>query len=90
MEAHYTKITRPDPNSESGQYIDYPLDRNTAFCCDAFKEFCKRFPSWDYQIGRFTIVDSVTYDGNTQIPIGFCPFCGKKIKYKQTRNQKNR
>lgn len=89
MEAEFTKITRPDPSSEGGMYSDCTLIKDTAYCCDAFKEFCKKFPSWNYQLGRFTIVDQITYDSNTQTPINYCPFCGEKIKYKELKKKKS-
>lgn len=85
MEANYTKITRPDPDSENTEYTDHTLDRNTTYCCEQFKVHCKKFPSWSYEKGRFTIIDSITYDGNTQIPIDYCPFCGEKIAYRQIK-----
>lgn len=85
MEAEYTKTTRPDP--DSGVYTDYTLSRNTIYCCEKFQAHCKKFPSWSYEVGKFTIVDSITYDGNGQIPIDYCPFCGKRIKYRQRKDQ---
>jgi hypothetical protein len=91
MEACYTKTTRQDPNSQSGVYADYTLSRNAVYCCEKFKLYCKKFPSWSYEIGRFTIVDSITYEGSEQTPIDYCPFCGKRIKYihlKDTRTKR--
>jgi len=82
VDALYTRISRPDPNSESKSYNDHTLSKNTIYCCTAFEEFCKMFPSWSYELGRFTIVNTISYDGTTQTPISHCPFCGKKIKYK--------
>lgn len=87
MDAHYTKTTRPDPNSESGTYSDCALVKGVEFCCDKFKEFSKKFPSWSYEHGRFTIVDQITYDGQTSTAINYCPFCGKKIKYKEIKSK---
>lgn len=81
----YTKITRPDPDSASGSYADHVLSKDTILCCDKFREYSKKFPSWSYEKGRFTIVDEITYDGHTQIAIDFCPFCGEKIKYKEIK-----
>lgn len=86
MDAEYTKTTRPDPSSESGVYTDHTLSRNTTYCCEKFQTYCKKFPSWSYEIGRFTIVDSITYDGNKQTPIDYCPFCGKRIKYRHLKD----
>ena len=86
LDAHYTKTTRPDPSSEGKTYSDHTLQKSTIYCCDQFKDYCKKFPSWSYQSGRFTIIDSITYDSNTQTPINYCPFCGQKIKYKQVKS----
>jgi len=83
MDARYTATTRPDPSSIDKTYTDHVLLKNTAYCCDVFADFCKKFPSWDYTTGKFTIIDSITYDSNTQTPISYCPFCGEKIKYKK-------
>ncbi|MBI5697521.1 MAG: hypothetical protein HZC29_03295 [Thaumarchaeota archaeon] len=89
MDAHYTKITRPDPSSEGKTYSDHTLLKDTTYCCESFKEFCKKFPSWSYESGRFTIIDSITYDSNTQTQINYCPFCGEKIKYKEIKPKKS-
>lgn len=87
MEAEYTKIVRQDPNSESSTYTDHVLSKDIIFCCDNFKTYSKKFPSWSYEKGRFTIVDKITYDGHSQISIDFCPFCGEKIKYKELKTK---
>lgn len=87
LDAHYTKITRPDPDSQEKTYSDHTLLKETQYCCESFKEFCKKFPSWDYQLGRFTIVNEITYDSNKQISISYCPFCGEKIKYKEIKKK---
>lgn len=89
MNAEFTKITRPDPSSEGGVYSDCTLVKDTLYCCDIFKEFCRRFPSWSYEKGKFTIVDEINYDSNTQTPINYCPFCGEKIKYKELKKKKS-
>ena len=86
----YTKITRPDPDSASGSYADHVLSKDTVLCCDKFREYSKTFPSWSYEKGRFTIVDKITYDGHSQIPIDYCPFCGEKIKYRETKTKKQK
>lgn len=90
MIALYSKTVRPDPDSESGSYTDNVLERNTAFCCDRFSGYCKKFPSWSYEKGRFTIVDSITYEGSSQTEIDYCPFCGERIKYKQNKEPKGK
>lgn len=90
MIAEYTKITRPEPDSQSGFYTDHTLSRDTVYCCDKFKEYSKKFPSWSYEKGRFTIVDEITYGGNSQTPIDFCPFCGEKIKYKEIKSKEKK
>jgi len=82
MDAFYTKTTRPDPDDAKKTYTDHALHKDAQFCCDNFKSYCKKFSSWNYQIGKFTIIDSVSYDTTTQTPIDYCPFCGKKIKYR--------
>jgi len=87
MDATYTSTVRRDPDSESGTYTDNVLDRNAVFCCEMLKEYSRKFPAWNYEKGRFTIIDSITYDGNTQVQIDFCPFCGERINYKQVKPQ---
>lgn len=86
----YTKITRPDPDSPSGSYIDHILTQDVALCCDKFKEYSKRFPSWSYEKGRFTVVNEITYEGHSQIQIDYCPFCGEKIKYKEIKSKQKK
>lgn len=86
MEAFYTKITRPDPDNPEKSYTDHTLLKDTKYCCESFQNYNKKFPSWSYQSGRFTIIDSITYDSNTQTQINYCPFCGQKIKYKQIKS----
>ena len=81
----YTKITRQDPDSASGSYVDHVLSKDAVLCCDKFREYSKKFPSWDYGKGKFTTVDEITYDGHSQTPIDFCPFCGEKMKYKEIK-----
>lgn len=90
MIAQYSKTVRPDPDSESGSYTDNVLERNTTFCCERFSEYCKKFPSWSYEKGRFTIVDSITYEGSSQTGIDYCPFCGERIRYKQNKEPKGK
>lgn len=85
MNAEYTKVTRPDPSSESGTYTDHTLSKEVVFCCERFKEFSKKFPTWSYEKGKFTIVDEITYEGQSQTIIEFCPFCGERIKYFEVR-----
>lgn len=86
----YTKTTRPDPESASGSYTDCILNKDVVLCCDKFREYSKKFPSWDYGRGKFTIVYEITYDGHSQIPIDFCPFCGEKMKYKEIKIKKKK
>ncbi|MFY9300037.1 MAG: hypothetical protein WAO91_02445 [Candidatus Nitrosotenuis sp.] len=81
MDVEYTKSTRQDPSSESGTYADCVISKSTIPCCEGFGEFSKKFPSWSYEKGKFTIVDEITYEGQTQTAIDFCPFCGERIKY---------
>jgi hypothetical protein len=90
MNAEYTKILRPDPNSPDSSYADHTLNKDVLYCCDKLKEYCKKFPSWNYEQGRFTIIDEITYDGNSQTPIDYCPFCGEKIKYKEIKIKKEK
>ena len=88
MKAEFTKTTRPDPSSEGKSYSDHVLLKGVEYCCDSFRSFCKKFPSWSYEKGRFTIVDQITYEESTQTEINYCPFCGEKIKYKEIKKKK--
>jgi hypothetical protein len=83
LDAFYTKTTRPDPEDPKKSYTDHTLSKATKFCCESFQNHNKKFPSWNYTTGKFTIIDSISYESTTQIPINYCPFCGKKIKYKK-------
>lgn len=90
MKATYNKAERDDPTSEGRVYTDNVLTQDVIFCCDRFKEYTKKFPSWNYETGRFTIVDGITYEGNSTTVIDYCPFCGEKIKYKEIKNKKGK
>ncbi|WP_297464584.1 hypothetical protein [Nitrosarchaeum sp.] len=79
--ALYKKETLEDPESENKTYSNYTLKRETEFCCDLFKTFCKKFTVWNYEQGKFTIVNKITYEGHSVQSIDFCPFCGEKIEY---------
>ena len=81
MRAIYKKETLQDPEREGATYTNHTLLRETEFCCDKFKEYCKKFPGWSHEQGKFSIVKEITYEGHLVIPIDFCPFCGQKIEY---------
>ena len=84
--ASYKKQVLPDPVSEGKTYTNYQLLRNSEFCCAGFKDFCKKFTVWNYDKGRFTVVDNISYEGHNTRPISFCPFCGEKIELKEVKN----
>lgn len=86
MNASYKKQVLPDPISEGKTYTNYELEKNAQFCCDEFKEFCKKFTAWSYEQGRFAIVDNISYEGQTVRAIDYCPFCGEKITYAQIKS----
>lgn len=94
MRVLYKKETLQDPQKEGQMYTSYTLVSKTEFCCDRFKEYCKKFTGWSYDYGKFSIVNEITYDGHSVTTIDFCPFCGKKIEYedkdlpKKVRNKK--
>ena len=88
MKAEFTKIIRPDPSLEGKSYSDHVLLKDVEYCCDSFREFCKKFPSWSYEKGRFTVVNQITYEESTQTEINYCPFCGEKIKYREIKKKK--
>ena len=94
MKALYKKETLQDPEKEGETYTNHSLSRETEFCCDKFKEYCKKFTGWSYEHGKFSIVDQITYEGHSISTIDFCPFCGEKIEYedkdlpKKTRKRK--
>ncbi|HEY4680100.1 MAG TPA: hypothetical protein VIH04_02415 [Nitrosarchaeum sp.] len=81
MKALYKKETLKDPESENNTYSNFTLKRDAEFCCEKFKNFCKKFTVWNYEQGKFAIVDQITYDGHSVQSIDFCPFCGEKIDY---------
>jgi len=95
MRAVFRKETLQDPEKKGQTYTNYTLLRNTEFCCELFKEYCKKFTGWSYEKGRFAIVDQITYEGHSVSVINFCPFCGQKIEYedvdkpKKSRKQKS-
>jgi hypothetical protein len=88
MKALYKKETLPDPASEGNTYDNYTLKRDVEFCCDSFKTYCKKFTRWNYDQGKFAIVDQITYEGHSTSAINFCPFCGEKIEYEDVDNPK--
>jgi len=81
MKATCKKETLQDPNNSSGTYDNYILNRNVEFCCSSLKSHCKKFTGWDYEKGKFVMVDKITYDGHSTVAIDFCPFCGEAIEY---------
>lgn len=81
MKALYKKETLKDPESENHVYLNFTLKRDTEFCCEKFKRYCKKFTVWSYDQGKFAIVDQITYDKHSVQSIDFCPFCGGKIYY---------
>jgi hypothetical protein len=88
MRALYKKETLKDPEKEGKTYTNHTLLGKTEFCCDKFKEYCKKFTGWSYDHGKFSIVDQITYDGHSVSAIDFCPFCGEKIEYDDTDSPK--
>lgn len=81
MKALYKKETLQDPESENNTYSNFTLRRDTEFCCEKFKNYCKKFTVWNYEHGKFSIVDQIIYEGHSVQSIDFCPFCGEKIDY---------
>jgi len=92
MKAIYKKETLPDPQETKKDYDNFTLNRGTEFCCEMFKSYCKKFTGWDYNKGKFAIVDNITYEGHSTLTIDFCPFCGEKIEYENidTQNKKKK
>jgi len=88
MKAMYNKETLPDPQDSNNTYENFILDRKTEFCCEEFRSYCKKFTGWDYNKGKFVMVDKITYEGNSTIAINFCPFCGQKIEYEIIKTAK--
>ena len=94
MKVLFKKETLKDPESENNTYTNYTLNKNTEFCCEKFKSFCKKFTVWSYEQGKFGIVDQITYEGHSIQSIDYCPFCGVEINYedenttKKTRKRK--
>ena len=81
MKAVYKIETLPEPEKEGETYTNYTLLRETEFCCEKFKAYCKKFTGWSYDHGKFSIVDQITYESHSVSTIDFCPFCGEKIEY---------
>ena len=81
MKALYKKETLKDPESENSTYSNFTLKRDTGFCCEKFKNYCKKFTVWSYEHDKFSIVDQIKYEGHSVQSIDFCPFCGEKIDY---------
>lgn len=81
MRVVYKKHVLQDPQSEGGTYADYELQRDAEFCCDGLESYFKRSSGWDHELGRFVVVDRISYEGHSVRPIDFCPFCGERIEY---------
>jgi hypothetical protein len=90
LKAKYTKKELQDPQSNDATYANFTLNRDVEFCCESFRNFCKKFTVWDYSQAKFAIVDKITYDDHSVQPIDYCPFCGEKIEYENTENSKKR
>ena len=90
MDALYKKETHQDPESENSTYLNFTLNRDCKYCCEKFKNYCKKFPVWNYKQGHFAIVDQITYEGHSTQSIDFCPFCGEKIVYRNENKSKKR
>ncbi len=90
MRALYKKETLQDPEKEGQTYTNHTLLRETEFCCDKFKEYCKKFTGWSYDLGKFSIVDQITYERHSVSTIDFCPFCGEKIEYEDKDSPKKK
>lgn len=84
LKAGYKKETLQDPQDREKNYDNFTLNRETEFCCDKFRLHCKKSTGWDYDKGKFGIVDKITYDGHSTEAIDFCPFCGEEIEYMET------
>jgi hypothetical protein len=89
MKAIFSKEILQEPQDLEKSYENYTLTKNSDFCCDKFKSYCKKFTVWDYNKGKFAIVDEISYDGHSTLAIDFCPFCGEKIEYQEKNNSKN-
>jgi hypothetical protein len=79
VRASYKAEKLQDPQSTNETYLNYVLKRDVKFCCEKFKNHCKKFTVWNYDEGKFTIVDQITYEGHSVQTIDFCPFCGEQI-----------
>jgi len=90
LKTNYSKEILQDPQDAKKSYENFILSKYTEFCCDGFKSYCKKFAGWDYSKGKFVIVNEITYEGNSTIPITFCPFCGEKIEYENAENPKKK
>jgi len=90
MKAIFNKETLQDPQNSEKTYDNYTLNKDSKFCCNEFKAYCKKFTGWDYNKGKFAIVDKINYDGHTTLTIEFCPFCGEKIEYQESLGNKTR
>lgn len=88
MKASYKKETRPDPEADGKTYSNYELQRGVEFCCDSFKNYCKKLPGWSYEQGKFGVVGEISYEGHSISTIDFCPFCGQKIEYEDVDSPK--
>lgn len=83
MKAIFKKELLQDPQDKERNYENYSLEKKTKFCCEKLKSHCKKFTGWDYNKGKFAIVDKITYEGHSTTTIDFCPFCGEIIEYQE-------
>ena len=81
MKVIWEKKVRKDPNEDSNEIADYFLSKKSLFCCQDFQVYFKKFSGWDYSTGKFGIVDEITYESHSSVPIRYCPFCGEEIEY---------
>jgi hypothetical protein len=85
MKAIFKKEIRIDPENDQDTYSNLMLIPKTNFCCEKFKNFCKKFTVWSYEQGKFAIVDQINYENHSVQSIDFCPFCGEKIEYEEEK-----
>ena len=88
MKAIYKKQILQDSNNAENNYENFILTKDTEFCCEPLQSFSKKFTVWDYDKGKFAIVNEITYEGHSTTAIDFCPFCGEKIEYLNTDSSK--
>ncbi len=80
------KFQKQTTNYEFATFEDYKLLEDLEFCCYRLRILDSEFHLWNKKSGKFCWTDSVSGDDVIYYPIDFCPFCGERFEYVETKD----